>query len=269
MKLSTSLERPQEDAKYEYLICPFHWRTIPGMDICLKKKWIATASTDRTVRIWDNNVTPPDLLVCEVYQDEAYSVAFHPSGFHLIVGFTDRIRMLNVMKDDLKEYSSINIKSCREIKFSHGGHMFAIAHLNQINVYKFYTGENTPDLCYKGHFSTVRCIHWFDDDSGFLSGGWDGYVYYWNLYSDPNNPKDVNPRLNYYHKNYQFTSVVNKPDSKSIVYSSGMDKTIKVIDKGKLVLTYEAGLNISQICIMHGGRAMFAGVAEGSKPGSI
>lgn len=53
------------------------------------------------------------------------------------------------------------------------------------------------------------------------------------------------------------------------MYSSGMDKCIKVIQKGKLVLTYEAGLNISQICIMHGGRAMFAGIAEGSKPGSI
>ena len=189
MTLHSHLDKPQEDANYEYLMFPFHWRKIQGMDICLKKKLIATGSDDRTVRIWNNGIYPPQLEVCEVYQDEAYSVAFHPSGFHLIVGFTDRIRMLNLFKDELKEYNSINIKGCREIKFSHGGHMFAIAHLNQINVYKFYTGENTPDLCYKAHYGSVRCLHWMDDDSGFISGGWDGFVYCWNLYTDKNDKK--------------------------------------------------------------------------------
>jgi len=41
--------------------------------------------------------------------------------------------------------------------------------------------------------------------------------------------------------------VANKPDSKSIIYAAGIDKTIKTIDQGKLVMTYEAGVNISQI----------------------
>jgi WD40 repeat protein len=100
------------------------------MDICLKKKLIATASADKTVRIWNNQSNPPKLENVEVFNDEAYSVAFHPSGFHLIVGFTDRIKLLNVFKDELKEYSFINIKSCREIKFSNGGALFACAHLN-------------------------------------------------------------------------------------------------------------------------------------------
>lgn len=208
MHVSAALDRPSEDIFYEYLIYPFHMRKIQGMDICLKKKLIATASDDRTVRIWNNAVKPPALEVCEMYQDEAYSVAIHPSGFHLVVGFTDRIRMLNLFKDELKEYSSINIKSCREIRFSHGGHMFAVAHLGQINVYKFYTGENTPELCYKRHISTVRCIHWYDDDSGFVSGGWDGYVYCWAL--DPNmnqivadgKEKAENPQFQHFAKNY-------------------------------------------------------------------
>ena len=271
MALHQSLERPQEDAVYEYLIYPFHWRKIQGMDICLKKKLIATASDDRTVRIWNNGVNPPALEVCEIFQDEAYSAAFHPSGFHLIVGFTDRIRMLNLFKDELKEYNSINIKSCREIKFSHGGQMFAIAHLNQINVYKFYTGENTPDLCYKAHFGSVRCINWFDDDSGFISGGWDGFVYCWALYTDKNDKKQENPRSAFNIKNYQFSSVANLPDSKSLVYASGMDKKINVIDNGKLLLTYDAGVNISQLIPMHGGleKAMLASVSESERPGSI
>jgi hypothetical protein len=50
-------------------------------------------------------------------------------------------------------------------------------------------------------------------------------------------------------KNVNFSSVCNKPDSKSIVYTVGTDKTIKEIEKfeniGKEKLRYEAGLNIS------------------------
>ena len=65
------------------------------MDICIKKNLVATCSIDKTVRIW-NNLNPPQLEIVELYNDEAYSVALHPSGFHLIVGFTDRVRMMNV-----------------------------------------------------------------------------------------------------------------------------------------------------------------------------
>jgi len=190
---------------------------------------------------------PPKLENVEVFNDEAYSVAFHPSGFHLIVGFTDRIKLLNVFKDELKEYSFINIKSCREIKFSNGGALFACAHLNQINVYKFYTCENNPDLQYKAHDGSVRCIKWFDDDAGFISGGWDGFVYSWNLYQNKQDTKDINPFTSFSQKNYQFTSVANLPGSKNIIYASGIDKTIKVLEGTKATLTYEAGVNISQI----------------------
>lgn len=54
MRINISLERPTDDAKYEYLICPFHSRSIQGMDICIKKNLVATCSIDKTVRIWNN-----------------------------------------------------------------------------------------------------------------------------------------------------------------------------------------------------------------------
>jgi WD40 repeat protein len=96
MKVSgLQIDRPNDDCKYEYLIFPFHSRAIQGMDICIKKNLVATCSIDKTVRIW-NNLNPPQLEIVELYNDEAYSVALHPSGFHLIVGFTDRVRMMNV-----------------------------------------------------------------------------------------------------------------------------------------------------------------------------
>jgi len=84
--------------------------------------------------------------------------------------------MMNVIQKNLRTYKEIPIKSCREIKFSHGGHLFAATNTNSINVFKFYTAENPPELTFKIHLGKVRCIDWFEDDSGFVSGGWDGTV---------------------------------------------------------------------------------------------
>lgn len=47
-------------------------------------------------------------------------------------------------------------------------------------------------MIYKGHVGPVRCLHWFDDDSGFISGGWDGHVFTHKLYLDPINKEDTN-----------------------------------------------------------------------------
>ena len=53
MKVPINIERPSDDAKYEYLIYPFHSRAIHGMDVCIKKHLVGTCSSDKTVRIWN------------------------------------------------------------------------------------------------------------------------------------------------------------------------------------------------------------------------
>jgi len=154
--VAINIERPSDDSKYEYLIYPFHSRAIHGMDVCIKKYLVATCSIDKTVRIWNyNNKT---LEICETFQDEAFSLAFHPSGFHIIVGFTDKVRMINVFQKTLKTFKEIPIKGCREIRFSNGGHLFACTNQHNISVYKFYTAENPPEFNFKAHIGKVRCI---------------------------------------------------------------------------------------------------------------
>ena len=41
-KMKINLERPTDGAEYEYLVYPFHYRQILGMDVCIKKNLIAT-----------------------------------------------------------------------------------------------------------------------------------------------------------------------------------------------------------------------------------
>ena len=158
MKVNLNLEKKMNESaiKYEYLIYPFHSRAINGLDCCIKKQLVATCSVVKTVRIW-NYSNPPKLEICETFQDEAYSVAFHPSGLHLIAGFTDKIRMMNVFSEKkLSTYKEIPIKSCREIQFSHGGHLFACVNQHYIQVYNFYTGENPPNMIFNEHDGKVR-----------------------------------------------------------------------------------------------------------------
>ena len=185
---------------------------------------------------------------------------------------------MNVFQKSLKTFKEIPIKGCKEIRFSNGGHLFACTNQHNISVYKFYTAECPPEYNFKAHIGKVICIQWFDDDSGFVSGGWDGSVFIWRLHADQNLGKDgqqkegvpdPNP-IGFKRKNVNFSSVAIKPDSKTTVYAVGNDKSIKEIEKDtEKFPRYEAGVDISQICLMHGARAFFAGVAEGSKPGSI
>lgn len=65
MKVNVNLERPSDDAKYEYLVYPFHSRAIHGMDVCIKKHLVGTCSIDKTVRIW--NYQTKTLEICEMF----------------------------------------------------------------------------------------------------------------------------------------------------------------------------------------------------------
>ena len=101
-----------------------------------------TCSKRYTV-IWNYHEKKLELSKQNQVGEEAQAVAFHPSGFHILVAITDKIQMLNVLSNSIKEYSSISVKQCREIKFCNGGHLFAasLGQGNFINVYNFYTGE--------------------------------------------------------------------------------------------------------------------------------
>lgn len=64
------------------------------MDICIRKPLIVTCSADRTVKIWDYHSLT--LEYNRSFLEEAFAVSIHPSGFHVLVAFSDRIKMINI-----------------------------------------------------------------------------------------------------------------------------------------------------------------------------
>lgn len=289
LKLKINLERPFDVDQYEYLITSFHSKGISGLDVCVKKQLIATCATDRTVRIWSYNSNNQFTLdASQSFTEDTYSLALHPSGLHIVVGFSECIRMMNILDKSLVSYKTIFVKNCREISFSHGGHYFACQNAANIQVYKFYTGESPENFVFKGHTGVVKSISWLEDDTGFVSCGWDCSIFLWKLLHDvdtPENPSD--PVWEFRLKNNTGNCVaIYRPDDveshfQPVVYATSTDKTIRELKtlvqgsgetvqlKVKESQRFEEQTTFSQVLCSFQRKFLICGTAEQDKPSSI
>lgn len=116
---------PPFEATFDFVQGQFHKQEITGLDVCMRKQLIVTCSKDKTVNIWD--YATRTLEIQTTFAEECHAVAFHPSGLHLIVAMQDKILMCNILSRTITSFKTHPIKGCTEIKFSHGGHLFACA----------------------------------------------------------------------------------------------------------------------------------------------
>ena len=99
--------------KFDFVHCLYHTQEITGLDVCIRKQLCVTCSKDRTIKLW--NYHQKTLEITQVLQEDALAVAFHPSGFHVIVAVQDKIILFNVLAKTLHNFKSLPIKNCREI----------------------------------------------------------------------------------------------------------------------------------------------------------
>ncbi|XP_062337115.1 cilia- and flagella-associated protein 57-like [Osmerus eperlanus] len=251
--LSSAEMSKGERAHFEFLSHSFHSNVITGLSICIRKPLIATCSLDHSVRIWnfENNV----LELSKEFQEEAFSVALHPSGLFLLVGFSDKLRLMNLLMDDIRTFKEFTIRGCRECAFSHGGHMFAAVNGNIIHIYSSTTFENLLNL--KGHNGKVRAIVWSTDDSRLVSCGMDGAVYEWNSLTSKRESENVL-------KSCSYTAVTISPDAKSI-FAVGTDCTLKEIQDCQILREVAADdVTYTTIAMSRSGRVLFAGTSIGT-----
>lgn len=57
------------------------------------------------MRVW--NYATKTLDICATVPEEALAVAFHPSGFHIVVALGDKIFMMNVLSKSLNPFRSL------------------------------------------------------------------------------------------------------------------------------------------------------------------
>ncbi|CAE7411425.1 CFAP57 [Symbiodinium natans] len=253
-----------EDSTVEHALTSFHSGPIFGLDVCVRKPLAVTCGTDKSVRIW--NYVDKTQELCKVFNEEAFSVAFHPSGFHLIVGFADKVRLMNLLMEDFRTYKEIPIKACRECRFSHGGQFFAAVNSNTIQVYKTYTCEVVCNL--RGHQSKVKAICWTTDDFRLVSTGQDGAAYEYDILKEGRRVSEWSQ------KGTVFTSIIayNNPEATTqttTLYVAGSDKMLKEVQNSQLTNYVESNAVLGQLALAPAAKALVVGVAEPDMPGSL
>ncbi|CCW71748.1 unnamed protein product [Phytomonas sp. Hart1] len=157
---------------------PFHTGPIVGVDISCQRPLIVTASRNGQIFIWNSITNSVEMR--KRFNSEIRSVAMHPSGLHLLVGFIDSLKLMNIYAKDIREFKTIDIRSCGACAFSSGGQFYAAAHSSTIHVYFTYTCELLGHL--RGHSGKVKSLYFVPpDDTRIVSTGADGAIYEFNL----------------------------------------------------------------------------------------
>ena len=82
--------------------------------MCTRKPLIASCSKDNTVRLW--NFKLHELELMKAFPEDMYSVALHPTGLQLAIGFVDKLRIYHVLVDELRlcmEVMSTVLTKCK------------------------------------------------------------------------------------------------------------------------------------------------------------
>ncbi|XP_029007881.1 cilia- and flagella-associated protein 57 [Betta splendens] len=243
----------EEQLHFEFLSQSFHSSSITGLSVCIRKPLVATCSLDHSVRVW--NYETKVLELYKQFQEEAYSVALHPTGLFMLVGFSDKLRLINMVFDDFRTFKEFMLRSCRECAFSHGGHMFAAVNGNVIHIYSFTSFENILTL--KAHSGKIRGLDWSLDDSRLVSCGMDGAVYEWNTQTGKRESESVLQSCSY-------TGVAYSSECKTIL-AVGSDLSLKEIQDCQVLREVAAeDVPNTVVAVSPSGRVIFTGTSSGT-----
>ncbi|KAG7331742.1 hypothetical protein KOW79_005711 [Hemibagrus wyckioides] len=220
-------------AEFNFLSHPFHSGSITGLSVCVTKPLMATCSTDRTVHIW--NYKTKSLVQFKQFDKEPLCVSIHPNGLFILVGFSTEVRLMNLLRDDMRTVQKFRIKNCTECVFNHSGHMFAVVNKKKIH--------------------TVQSVKWSDDDAHLVSCGMDGLVYVWDVLAGT--------YVFCNEKSACYADVTFSPNSKSVI---AVDRNkICEIDRKRILFEMASDdVEYTAISMTRSGRTVFVGTAAGT-----
>lgn len=196
--LSTAEIKEPEEMLFELANASYHFGAVLGVDYAIRKSLVVTCGVDKFIRVW--NFLTMSQEAAREFAEDIYCVSIHPTGLFVLAGCVDKIRMYTVLLNDIRELKEWPIRMCKELKFSNGGHMFAVANGNILSLYSTTTLENITSM--KGHtskvlqellrlricfilifhmhlFVQIKKIVWTLDDYKVVTAGADGAIYEW------------------------------------------------------------------------------------------
>ncbi|KAJ9581157.1 hypothetical protein L9F63_023662, partial [Diploptera punctata] len=207
-----------------------HHGPVSGLSVCTWKPLFMTCGQyDCTVRVWNYETERLELI--KQYQDEIFSVAIHPTGLYTIIGFTDKLRFMLLLLDDIQPWREFSIRSCRNVCFSSSGHMFSAVNGNTIHIFSSISFESIHIL--KGHSGKVCSMIWTRKDNMMISCGTEGAIYEWDIVTGAR----VNEVIT---KEVIYTGVV-AINSGDVTYATGSDYCITEVSQSTVMSVTKVG----------------------------
>lgn len=113
----TTTNQAEETTKIESFLESYHASSITGFDLCIRKPLLATCSSDKSIRVWNYLTGTCELM--KYFGDEPQSISLHPSGLYLLAGFSDKLRLLNILMDDLRPVREFSVRACKKVPIIH------------------------------------------------------------------------------------------------------------------------------------------------------
>ncbi|KYN15284.1 PREDICTED: cilia- and flagella-associated protein 57 [Trachymyrmex cornetzi] len=218
------LQMDPEPQEMKIMGQPLHHGPINGLSMCAWKPVFMTCGEfDHSVRLWDFETE--SLIMLKQYDEDISSVALHPMGLFCLIGFTDKLRFMSILIDDLLPMHEIAIRNCKTVRFSHNGHLFAAVNGNVIQVYTTI-GFYNPFIL-KGHTGKVKTLLWSQTDLKILSMGAEGSIYEWNMTTGTRSSEFI-------WKNIVLHDIVLSSDA-SFIYCITQDDQIREIKENEIV----------------------------------
>jgi serine/threonine protein kinase len=196
-----------------------HLATIWSIDVSPDNQKIASASADKTVKIWDRQ-TGTILQNLTDHQDQVYAVVFSPDGQLLVTASQDKtIKIWRVETGELLNTLTGHLEGVRSLAISADGKIIVSGSLDDtVKVWNLETGALIHTLT--GHSNDVLSVTISPDNNIIASGGRDQTIKLWNLKTG----ELLNTLTGHEDEIY---SIKFSSDGNSLV-SGSKDKTIKL-----------------------------------------
>ncbi|MGK7943751.1 MAG: caspase family protein, partial [Microcystaceae cyanobacterium] len=243
-----------------------HKNTVKSVAFSQDGKYIASSSSDNTIKIWDAlNPTDTPLYTLKGHQSYVNSIAFSPDGRYIVSGSSDKtIKIWDTLNPNHTPVHTFkgHLETVYAVAFSPDGQYIISGSSDKtIKIWDALNRSNTPLHTLQGHQNSVYAVAFSPDGKYIASGSSDRTIKVWDALNPTNTPLHTFNG----HQSYVY-SVAFSPDGKYII-SGSSDKTIKIWDTLKRTKTALHTLKCHQntiytVAFSHDGKYIASGSSD-------